>query len=153
MAAGTFTFFDSAAKIAFGGMDLTTATVKCALVTSAYTPNLATHTGWADASGSEIANGVGYTTGGATIGTPVLTAVTNGFKFSSANVQWTATGGNIPAWRRAVFYISGTVEGITNPLIGAFLGDSTPADVPATSDGNPLTLNVPANGWFDATHA
>jgi len=40
---------------------------------------------------------------------------------------------------------------MTNPLIGYFLGDTTPADVPATTVGNPLTINCPANGWFDIT--
>jgi hypothetical protein len=45
------------------------------------------------------------------------------------------------------------VDGLTNPLIGYFVGDSTPADVPATTDTNTLTLNCPAGGWFDLTHA
>jgi hypothetical protein len=152
MAAGAFTFYDTAAKIFQGGADLTTNTVKCALVSSAYTFSAA-HDEWADASANEISGTNGYTTGGATVGTPVLTAVTNGYKFSSANVTWTASGGSIAAWRRAIFYISGTVEGLTNPVIGTFLGDSTPADVPATTDTNTLTLTVPANGWFDMTHA
>jgi hypothetical protein len=151
MAAGTFQLYDATAKALMGGGDLTTVTVKLALVASTYTPNQDTDDAWADVSANEIANGNGYTTGGYTLLTPVLTEITKGFKFSSANPSWTAEGGNIPAWRYMVMYISGTVEGVTNPVLAYCLGDSTPADVPATSDGNPLTITCPANGWFDMT--
>lgn len=151
MAVGTFQFFDATAKALLGGADLTTATIKVALVGSGWTPNQDTHDEWADVSAQEIANGNGYTTGGYTLLSPVLTEITKGYKFSSANPSWTATGGNIPAWRYAVFYVSGTVEGMTNPLIGYFIGDDTPADVPATSVGNTLTITCPANGWFTLT--
>lgn len=50
-----------------------------------------------------------------------------------------------------MLYVSGTVDGYVNPLIGYFLGDSAPADVPATTDTNTLTITVPAGGWFDIT--
>jgi len=50
-----------------------------------------------------------------------------------------------------VLYVSGSLWSMTNPLIGYFLGDTTPADVPATTVGNSLTINCPANGWFDIT--
>ena len=65
----------------------------------------------------------------------------------------TASGGSIPAWRYGVMYVSGSLWGKTSPVIGYFLGDSTPADVPATTDGNPLTIQVNANGWFGVTQA
>jgi hypothetical protein len=151
MAAGTIQLYDATAKALLGGADLTTATIKLALVGSGYTPNQDTHDEWADVSASEIANGNGYTTGGYTLLSPVLTEITKGYKFSSANPAWTAAVGNIPAWRYGVLYVSGTVEGMTNPLIGYFLGDSTPADIPATSVGNTLTVSCPAEGWFDLT--
>ena len=48
-----------------------------------------------------------------------------------------------------MLYISGTVEGVTNPLLGYFLGDSAPADVPATTSTNTLTITCHASGWFD----
>jgi len=38
---------------------------------------------------------------------------------------------------------------MTNPLVGYFVGDSTPADIPATTVGNTLTLTCPSGGWFD----
>lgn len=150
MAAGTFTLY-SANKDDLRINDLTGATIKMALVSSAYTPSAgeAGHALWSDVSTNEIANGNGYTTGGATLSAPTATAITNGWKFSSGNASWTASGGNIPAWRYAVLYVSGTLWGKTNPIVGYVLGDSTPADVPATSSGNTLTINCPAAGWFD----
>lgn len=132
--------------------DLIGATVKVALVTSSYTPSSGTggHDEWADVSANEIANGNGYTTGGFTI-TDSASAVTGGWKYDSDDPTWTASGGNIPAWRYAVMYVSGSLWGKTNPVVGYFVGDSTPADIPATVSGNPLTITVHADGWFDLT--
>jgi hypothetical protein len=152
MAAGTFQFYDATAKFLLGGADFTTATVKVAIVTSSYTPNQDTDDAWADVSSNEISStNTGYTTGGYALQSTANTETTKGFFFDSADPTWTAGSANLPAHRYYVMYISGTVEGITNPLIGYFLGDSTPADVPATTTGNTLTVTVPAAGWFDVT--
>ena len=154
MAAGTFTLY----RANLDDMrinDLISATVKVALVTSSYTPD-ATNTGnalWSAVSANEIANGNGYTTGGATIANDVVTAVTNGFKYASDNVLFNASGTGIPAWRYAVLYVAGTLWGQTNPLVGFFLGDSTPANVPLTPDTYILQLSCPAGGWFTLTQA
>lgn len=151
MAAGTFTLY-SANKDDLRLQDLVGATVKMTLHSSSYTPNNATggHAVAADLT-NEIANGNGYTTGGVTLGSLAVTAVTGGWKFASADASWTASGAGIPAWRTAVMRVSGTLWGKTDPLIGYFLGDSTPADIPLTASPNPLTLACPANGWFDIT--
>lgn len=152
MAAGSVLLYDYFAKYLLGGsIDLNTDTIKLALVSSSYTPDQVNHDLWADVSANEISGVNGYTTGGATLGTPVFTAVTKGYKFSSANPAWTASGGSIAAWRYGVLYVLGTVDTYVNPVIGYFLGDSTPADVPATTDTNTLTITVPAGGWFDIT--
>lgn len=133
--------------------DLVGANLRMALVSSAYTPDASNtgHTAWASVSANEIAGGTGYTTGGYGL-TGVVTAVTNGFKVSSGNPTWTAAG-TIAAWRYAVLYWLGTIDGVVNPVIGYCLGDSTPADVPATTVGNTLTINCPAGGWYDTTEA
>ena len=134
--------------------DLTGAVVKVALVASTYTPNTDSSTGhslYSDVSAHSLATGFGYTAGGQALTTDVATAISGGFKYSSDNPTWTATGGSIPAWRYAVFYVEGTLRGMTNPLIGYFLGDTTPADIPATTDTNTLTIACPAGGWFDIT--
>lgn len=152
MAAGTITLYE-ANLAALNIDDLLGATVKLALLGSGYTPSDGTsgHDEWADVSANEIANGNGYTTGGATLASLAKAAVTGGWKLSSGNPSWTASGGNIPAWRYGVLYVSGSLWGKTNPVIGYFVGDNTPADVPATTDGNPLTINCPANGWLTVT--
>lgn len=129
--------------------DLVGATVKLSLHTSAYTPNAAFN---GHALASELTNeisGGGYPAGGMTLASPTKTGVSGGWKFSSGNATQTATGTNIPAWRYGVIRVEGTVAGKLNPIIGYFLGDSTPADVPATTVGNPLTITCPAAGWFD----
>lgn len=153
MAAGTLTLFTRNFQL-LNIADLLTATVKLGLVSSAYSPNVDETTGhnvWGDVSANEIAAGNGYTAGGATIANDVATAITNGFKYESDDPSWTASGGNIPAWRYGVLYVSGSLWSLTSPLIGYFVGDNTPADIPATTDGNTLTITCPANGWFDVS--
>ena len=152
MAAGNVTLY-SRNKDDFRINDIVGATVKLLLVTSTYTPNTNETTGHsvlADIT-NEIANGNGYTTGGFTLASLTATAITGGFKFSSGNASWTATGGSIPAWRYGILYVSGVLWGQTSPLLGYFVGDNTPADIPATTVGNTLTIYCPANGWFDIT--
>lgn len=152
MAVGTITLF-GANKDDLNINALVAGTVNLALVTSSWTPDVTTsgNSVWANVSANEIASGGGYTTGGIALSSKVATAVTGGWKFSSASPVWTASGGGIPVWRYGVFYYVGTLWSLTNPLIGYFLGDTTPANVPATTAPNTLTITVPANGWFDAT--
>ena len=153
MAAGTFTLFSSN-KDDLNPNDLVGATVKMALVTSSYTPDAAYngHDEWADVSANEIANGNGYSTGGITL-TNSVTGITGGFKFSTTSpspIRWTASGGDIPTWKYAVMYVSGSLWGKTNPVVGYFEGESG-STVPATTSGNNLDITVPTNGWFDVT--
>jgi hypothetical protein len=132
--------------------DLTGATVKMLLTTSTYAPTTSEtgHTVLADIT-NELANANGYTTGGATLATPTITAVSGGFKFSTGNASWTASGAGIPAWRFGVLYVSGTLWALTSPLLAYFTGDSAPADVPLTASGNTLQITCPAGGWFTVT--
>jgi len=152
MAAGTLTLF-SKNKADININAILGATVKVALISSAWTPDSSVtgNSVFADMSANEISAVNGYTAGGQALTSMAKTAISGGYKFSSANPSWTAAGGNIAAFRYAVFYISGTLWGLTNPVIGYFVGDSTPADIPATTVGNSLTLTTPAAGWFDAT--
>ena len=149
MAAGTFTLYQANLD-GLRSQDLLTAVVKLSLHTSTYTPSAGTsgHSVPPDLT-TEVAYGIGFPTGGATIAGTFVPAVSGGWKFESDDPTWTATGGNIPAWRYGVLRVDGTLWGKTSPLIGYFVGDSTPADVPATTVGNPLTITCPAAGWFD----
>lgn len=152
MAAGAVTLYDFAAKYLMNStVDLDAGSVTLALVTSSYTPDQVNDINWANASANEISAANGYSAGGIALSSITFTAITKGFKFSSANPVWTATGGSIAAWRYGVLYVNGTVNTVVKPLIGYFLGDSTPADIPATTSGNTLTIACPSGGWFDLT--
>lgn len=151
MVAGNWIMYDSAkAGLVKGTVDFDTDTLKMALVLSAYTPSL-THDEWADVSGSEHTNANGYTTGGATVTGSVTSAGSTTKLTASGNTTWTASGGALAA-RYAVLYKSGTANGLTNPLIGYVLLDTTPADVTA-ADGASLVVTLPANGFFQITGA
>lgn len=153
MAAGAFIFPDKA-KLNFNSATnlLNPAnTFKLALVSSAWTPAPSTDEVWADMSANEIANGNGYTSGGGTLTSVALTQTSGTVKFTSAAFVWTASGPGIPAWRRGVVYASGTLNGKVNPVVGYFLGDSTPADIPLTTSGNTLTVTPNASGILSAT--
>lgn len=154
MAAGAFTFSGPMKLNFFNTTNLLNATstnFKLALVTSAWTPNTATNEVWADMSANEIAAGNGYTAGGVALTGVALSQASGTVKFTSNAASWTATGGNIAAWRYGVVYYSGTLNAKVNPVVGYFLGDSTPADVPATSSGNTLTITPNASGIVSAT--
>jgi hypothetical protein len=132
--------------------DLSGATIKMLLTSSSYTPDTSAtgNTVLADVT-NELANGNGYSTGGVALSSPTITAISGGFKFSTGNAAWTASGTGIPAWRNGVIYVVGSLWGITSPLLAYFVGDSAPADVPLTASGNSLTITCPTNGWFTVT--
>lgn len=126
-------------------MLLSTGTFKVTLHTSSYTP-AGSHNVYADLT-NELSTANGYTNGGGTLASVTLTTVTtNDVMFDAADFVWTASGGSIPAWRYAVVRRSDTVNSLVGPLIGYILGDTTPADIPATTVGNTLTLTWDANG-------
>jgi hypothetical protein len=130
--------------------DLASATIKMLLTTSSYVPDTdnAGHTALADIT-NELANGQGYLTGGVALSAPTIADFsTTGYKFSTGNASWTASGSGIPAWRYGVIYVVGSLWGITSPLLAVFTGDSAPADIPLTAAGNSLQVTCPANGWF-----
>lgn len=155
MAAGAFVIPDLSKLNFFSATNLlgaNTANFKAALVSSAWTPVNSTDELWAVASGSEIANGNGYTTGGVALTGVALTQTAGVVKFTSAAASWTATGAGFPAWRRVVVYYVGTLNGKVNPIVGHALGDATPADIPATTTSNsPLTVTPSASGIISAT--
>jgi hypothetical protein len=128
-------------------------TFKLVLCTSALTPNDgdAGNEVYADISANELATGFGYTAGGLTLTSVAVTLASGVVKFTSANAVWTASGGSIPAWRHAYIYALGTFSAKVNPLVAHFLGDSTPADVPATTTGNTLTVTPSGSGIISYT--
>lgn len=154
MAAGPFVFSQLTKLNFFSATDLLSGTIanyRIALVTNSWVPAPTTDELWAVASANELANGNGYTTGGINPASIALTQTASVVKFTGNAVVWTATGTGIPAWRYGVMYYLGTLNAKVNPLVGYFLGDSTPADVPLTTAGNTLTITPNASGILSAT--
>ncbi len=126
--------------IADGTIDLDSANVYLALVTSSYTKNLA-NTICSDISTNAVATGAGYTTGGLALASNDVTYSGTTATFDAADVTWTAL---TKTFRFGILYINATVNSIVKPLIGVILFDSTPADV--TVGGVDFTINWNASG-------
>ncbi len=126
--------------IADGTIDLDSANVYLALVTSSYTKSLA-NTIWSDISTNEVATGSGYTTGGAALASNDVTYSGTTATFDAADVTWTSL---TKTFRFGILYINATVNSIVKPLIGVILFDSTPANV--TVGGVDFTVNWNASG-------
>lgn len=91
-------FVEDAAE---GKHDLSSNTLKVMLTDTA--PSLS-ETSYTGISGTEIANGNGYTTGGVTA-TVTASSQTGGvYSLTLSGVTWTASGGDIPTHRYAVLY-------------------------------------------------
>lgn len=104
------------AKEAFlnADIDLTSDTIKLALVTSAYTPDQDVHDFWDDVSANEVANSGSYSAGGATLAVTVSQDnIDNEGVFDATDVSFTTA--TITA-RYAVIYKS-TGTAATSPLI------------------------------------
>ncbi len=120
-------------------MDLSLDTFKVVLLTSssniAATLNPA---GYSNLTG-EVANGVGYTTGGATAGSPTLAGggATSTITWDTADVSWTASGGTITARFAAIYDNTAS----NKDVIAYCLLDSTPADI-TVPDGVTLTIQI-----------
>ena len=78
-------------KIMDGSINLSSDTIKVALVTSSYTPDQDTHEDYADIT-NEVPNGSGYVTGGDEITTKTVTKdnTDNEGVFAGDDCQWTA---------------------------------------------------------------
>jgi hypothetical protein len=129
-----------AAAMPNGGVALATDTLKVMLTNSA---PIATNTQYSDISGSELANGNGYTTGGAAVTTGSSTQTGGVYKYvgSAASPTWTATGSMGP-FRYAVLY---DTTPTTKSLIGWWdFGSSV-----TLASTNTFTVSFdPTNGVF-----
>jgi len=138
MAAGNWTFTNGArTSLLNGTFDLDSDSFKIALLTSSSNIGAASTT-YAGVT-NEVANGNGYTTGGAAV-TGSLSGTTTVTFDTTDPAVWTASGAGFTA-RYAVLYEVGG-----NVLCYCLL-DNTPADVTITA-GNTLTLTINASGVF-----
>jgi hypothetical protein len=140
----TFVFFDEfKAQVTNEEHDLNGDTFKVVLTNTA--PDAAAHNDIADI--TQIANGNGYTTGGATLTSVTWTetgAGTGIWQFTSADVVWTASGGSIGPFRYVVLYNDTPTTPTADPLVG-YLDYGSSITI---TTGNTFTVDVGASGWF-----
>jgi hypothetical protein len=92
-------------------------TIKCALLTSSYTPNIDTHDYWDDVSANEV-SGTGYTPDGETLANQAVTQDNTNDRavFDADDVTWSSS--TITARYAVLYKYTGTPA--TSPLICYF---------------------------------
>jgi len=123
-------------------IDLDSDDIRCALIASSWTPDLAAHANWADISANEISKD-GYTAGGLGITNESWTNSAGTQTWDCDDPTWTAGASGIAA-RYAVFYDNTDAN---KTLISYSLLDTTPADHSVTS-GQVFLITLPATGIF-----
>lgn len=104
----------------------------------------ATNTTLAGITKTEVANGNGYTTGGATVANLAVTTVsTANAKFDADDTTWTANGGSIAAAKAILFNDTDTDD---PPLALIDFGGTITA-----ADGANFVIRWNANGIFTST--
>lgn len=136
----TFVIFDEFAENMSGAINLNSDTFKAALTN--ILPVQDTADELADI--TQIAAGNGYSSGGVTLTTVTWAETSAGsgaWKFSSDDVTFTASGGDIAAHQYLVIYSDTS----TNDKLVGYVdrGSST-----TVTNGNSRTWDVGANGWF-----
>lgn len=91
----SISLYDHTAKRFADGSNAVGDTYKVKLLTAATFD--ATHTTLTATGGTEVANGNGYLTGGATLGSVVVNQSGNDAAFDAADATWSASGGAITA--------------------------------------------------------
>lgn len=127
--------------------DLTTDTLKIALLDTDFTFDASTHSTYADCSSDEISAGNGYVTGGETMTNvnAAINAVTNKVDLTATSVTWTASGGYIPASGAAIIYNNSHVNKTVIMCIDFGANYST-------ADGRLFQINL-ANGFGRLSNA
>ena len=129
-----------------GAIDFDTDTLKVALLTSSYTPNV-DHTQWTDVSTYEISAGNGYIAGGDTVTSTVTDDDTNDqADFDISDPSWTASGGSIGPARYGVLYDDTHASDVLIYLFD-FTTDQT------ANDGADFTISIDTGGLFTMAQA
>ena len=155
--AALFKWYDRATLYALNGtyeagspqISIAAQPITVALLTSTYTFS-ASHNVYGDLT-NELTTTGGYTAGGQAVSGLTYTQSSTVSNLAGSNVQWTASGGGIAAFRYAAIYINATLNSVVKPLIAVI--DNNGADVPATTAPNTLTVVWNATGIFQTTHS
>lgn len=150
MAAGNWIVYDSFKLwMSDGTFDMDADTFKVTLHTNTYTPNIATQSVYADLT-NELTTANGYTNGGLTLSSVTWSKSGSTTTFDAGDFTWTAAGGSIGPFRKAVIRKSGTANTHVDPLIAYCILDS--ADITIT-DTSVFTIQLNASGIFTITGA
>lgn len=100
-----------------------TGTVQLSLHADTYAPDRDTHDFFNDATG-EVANGDGYTTGGATLASKTITydSASDQVRWDAADVSWTFVASK--TWRYGVMWIDTAGASTADPLYALLTWDS-----------------------------
>lgn len=138
----TVSLYNHTAQRFASGANASGDTYKVKLLTAATFD--ATHTTLAATGGTEVANGNGYATGGATLsGVAVTTVTTNDAMFDANDATWTATGGDLTAGF-AILYNSTDTD---NPPLAFINFDGSKT----AGDGTEFKIIWNASGIFTFT--
>lgn len=115
--------------LATGAIDFSSDVFKIILMDTGFSFNKDTHETYSDVSGSELASGNGYTTGGNTLAGVSVTEddTDDRTEITWNNTSWTASGGAIGPTPGAIIYDNTEA---TNTIVGYidFGGEQTQAD-------------------------
>lgn len=115
--------------LATGAIDFSSDVFKIILMDTGFSFNKDTHETYTDVSGSELASGNGYTTGGNTLAGVSVTEddTDDRTEITWNNTSWTASGGNIGPTPGAIIYDNTEA---TKTIVGYidFGGEQTQAD-------------------------
>lgn len=139
MAEGDGAIYNNAKELLLkAGLNLSTDTIKLALMAPGYTPNIDTDEFWSGISASEE-SGTGYTAGGKALASKAVTQDNTNDRaaFDATDVTWTSLNVGTPGW--AVLY-KDTGTPSTSPLICYWQLGTTP------SNGGDYTLQFNASG-------
>ena len=120
-------------------------TLKCAIVTAAYTVNQNTHDFWDDVSANEV-SGTGYTAGGNACATPTWTGPDGSgvLTFDSDDpATWSQNAAGFSNGRRAILYYD-TGTGGTSRLVGY----SNDFGADAGNVAGDFSVAANASGWY-----
>ncbi len=126
-----------------GTINLLNAAITMALVTKTYTPNLDTHTLWADVSANEVATGSGYTTAGAVLPSLTLTRAGALTTWDCGDLTWAAL---TKTFKYGVIYVNATVNGVVKPLLAVVDFDDTTTIAEVTSGGTDFVFQPSLSG-------
>lgn len=144
MAASAFAVFHTAKnKIGDKQIDLNSDTFKVILLSSAWTPDLATNAAYSDISTHELATGNGYTNGGQALTTVTWANSAGTQTWDADDPSWSATDSGITARYAAIYDDTDAAK----TLMCYSLLDTAPADVTADA-GYSFIVQLHANGIF-----